>query len=186
MEELILQNLVDEGLSQREIGDRLGKSQASVRHWLKKHGLKTKTILRTSFLCVFCGESEKELMALRHERPCHTICKSCDNKRAVDRSRENKLKAIDYKGGCCKQCGYNKNPAALSFHHVDPADKDPNFAKMKFWSFDKIKEELDKCVLVCMNCHAEIHNPITSGCSSMVEPLPSKQKTRVRFSSPAL
>lgn len=159
MEELILKNLVEDGLSQREIGAKLGKSQASIKHWLKKYGLKTKAAALKTFSCVSCGESDECLMALRHGRPCHTICKLCDNKRAVDRSRDNKLKAIEYKGGCCKQCGYNKNPAALSFHHVNPAEKDPNFAKMKFWSFENIKKELDKCVLVCMNCHAEIHNP---------------------------
>ncbi len=160
MDEFNLQTLVDEGLSQREISSRLGKSQGTIRHWLKKYGLKTKTSPKKSFSCAFCGESERMLMALRHGRPCHTICKLCDNKRSLDRSRQNKLKAIEYKGGCCTQCGYDKNPAALSFHHINPKDKDPNFAKMKFWSFDKIATELDKCILVCMNCHAEIHNPL--------------------------
>lgn len=159
MEELILQFLVDGYLSQREIADKLGVSQTTIKYWLGKYGLKTKIATRP-FMCLSCGESKEELMALRNNKPCRTICKSCDNQRAVTRGRLNKLSAIKYKGGCCQKCGYNKNPVALAFHHLDPSKKDPNFAKMKFWSFDRVKKELDKCVLLCMNCHVETHHPL--------------------------
>ena len=52
---------------------------------------------------------------------------------------------------------YSKSAVALAFHHVNPADKDPEFAAMRNWSWTRIESELKKCILVCRNCHAEIH-----------------------------
>ena len=69
-----------------------------------------------------------------------------------------KQKAIDYKGGKCKICGYNRCNEALSFHHVDPTKKDFTIAYMKSWGFKKIQAELDKCVLLCNRCHTEVHH----------------------------
>jgi predicted HNH restriction endonuclease len=158
MDEDILRKLIAEKFTQREIGEKCGKSQASVRHWLKKYGLNTEKSVK-NFLCQ-CGESDESKFALRRGTPCTTICRLCDNKRVLERGRANKLKALEYKGCCCSVCGYDKNPAALSFHHLDPKQKDTNFDKMRFWKFDRVKKELDKCILVCLNCHAEIHNPM--------------------------
>jgi len=159
MEKHVLTKLLDEGLTQRQLASRLGKSQTTARYWIAKFGLHVKAKCR-NFCCRFCGELDKEKFALRHGKPCRTICKPCDSKRAVERARKNKLLAIAYKGCKCSICGYCKHPAALCFHHVDPSRKDPNFDKMKFWSFDRIKSELDKCVLVCANCHIEAHHPL--------------------------
>jgi predicted HNH restriction endonuclease len=63
---------------------------------------------------------------------------------------------IDYKGGECEICGYSKCDSALQFHHKDPTEKDFTISG-KSLSFDRLKEEVDKCMLVCSNCHAEIH-----------------------------
>jgi len=56
-------------------------------------------------------------------------------------------------------CGYNKCFAAMDFHHIDPGSKksgDPG--KMIYqWSWDKIVDEISKCILVCCRCHREIH-----------------------------
>lgn len=66
--------------------------------------------------------------------------------------------AIEYGGGSCQICGYNKCRRALSFHHKDPSKKDFGLsAKGLTRSWEKTKIELDKCVLVCANCHMEIH-----------------------------
>lgn len=73
-----------------------------------------------------------------------------------------KIKAIEYKGGCCQKCGYNKCNAALEFHHLDPNEKDFGIGTYTVLSWDKIKEELDKCILVCANCHREIHEEINN------------------------
>jgi 5-methylcytosine-specific restriction endonuclease McrA len=70
--------------------------------------------------------------------------------------------AVNYKGGKCQKCGYNNCLAALEFHHRNPKTKD-NLGTGNRHSFSgrdwsKIKRELDKCDLLCANCHREIHN----------------------------
>lgn len=69
-----------------------------------------------------------------------------------------KLMAIEYKGGKCELCGYNKCVGALEFHHLDPEEKDFGISSdgnTRAWK--KLRPELDKCILVCSNCHREIH-----------------------------
>lgn len=66
-------------------------------------------------------------------------------------ARKTKLKA--YKGGKCIVCGYNKSIRALQFHHLDPTQKDFGISGTTK-SFEKLKPELDKCVLLC---HGEVH-----------------------------
>lgn len=87
-------------------------------------------------------------------------CKPCHNKRNV--SWDNKMKsfAVEYKGGKCIGCGYNKTLSALEFHHLNPDKKDFAISRRRGFKLDQIKPELDKCVLVCANCHAEIHGGV--------------------------
>ena len=93
-------------------------------------------------------------------RPKGVFCsRKCLNTAAVTRKRrELKQRSIEYKGGQCFRCGYKNCNGALQFHHLDPEQKDFGIAtKGTTRSWEKIKAELDKCVLVCSNCHAEIH-----------------------------
>ena len=78
---------------------------------------------------------------------------------SVKRRRESiKKMAVDYKGGKCEKCGYNKCLTALEFHHMDPSQKDFGISQNgKTRSWEKTKLELDKCIMVCANCHREIH-----------------------------
>lgn len=70
-----------------------------------------------------------------------------------------KSKMIESMGGKCQCCGYDKCSSALAFHHIDPNGKDLGFggARANPIAWDKIVSELRKCVLVCHNCHSEIH-----------------------------
>jgi hypothetical protein len=69
--------------------------------------------------------------------------------------------SIAYKGGKCQCCGYNKYVGALEFHHINSEEKDFGIsAKGYTRSWERVKEELDKCILVCANCHREIHGNI--------------------------
>jgi hypothetical protein len=68
-----------------------------------------------------------------------------------------KKKAVEYKGGSCKVCGYKKCLSALVFHHRDPSQKDFALSQWKSASWDSMKLELDKCDLLCSNCHNELH-----------------------------
>jgi len=95
-------------------------------------------------------------------RPNKVLTDKERKKRSVEsvqkRRRKIKQMAIDYKGGCCQSCGYDKCNGALEFHHIDPTQKDFSLSsKGHCTSWDKVKKELDKCVLVCANCHREIH-----------------------------
>ncbi|MCA9354299.1 MAG: hypothetical protein KC877_02140 [Candidatus Kaiserbacteria bacterium] len=84
-------------------------------------------------------------------------------KRAVaERRRLLRQRAVEYGGGKCQICGYKKCINALSFHHKDPSQKDFGLsARGTTRSWEKMKTEIDKCILVCANCHAEIHAGIT-------------------------
>lgn len=78
---------------------------------------------------------------------------------AVARRRKRlREKAILDRGGKCITCGYDRCQAALDFHHIDPTQKEFGISKDGITrSWEKIQKELDKCVLVCSNCHREIH-----------------------------
>lgn len=84
-------------------------------------------------------------------------CKVC-NTEAVTKCRNSiKIKAIEYKGGCCEKCGYNKYIGALEFHHLDPSKKDFGVSDGNYRNWLTVKEEIDKCLLLCSNCHKETH-----------------------------
>lgn len=67
-----------------------------------------------------------------------------------------KQKLVDYKGGKCSRCGYDKYIGCLTFHHRDPEEKEIAISSSTK-SFEALKKEVDKCDLVCHNCHGEIH-----------------------------
>lgn len=71
-----------------------------------------------------------------------------------------KMRLIDLKGGSCQRCGYNKRiPGAYDFHHRNPEEKDFGIGG-KTKSFELLKEEVEKCDLLCRTCHAEVHHEI--------------------------
>lgn len=60
-------------------------------------------------------------------------------------------------GGKCQCCGYSKCIQALEFHHLNPEEKEIAFGSNTNRSWEATKNELKKCILVCANCHREIH-----------------------------
>lgn len=85
-------------------------------------------------------------------------CKKCAVESVQKRRNKLKEKAVEYKGGKCEKCGYDKCLAALEFHHLDPNEKDFGVGQNGHTrSWEKIKIELDKCIMLCANCHREIH-----------------------------
>ena len=75
-----------------------------------------------------------------------------------ERKRTNKLKAIAYLGGCCGHCSLVFHPSVYEFHHKDPETKIKDPSKMLNLSWEKIQQELDKCILLCANCHRFLHH----------------------------
>jgi hypothetical protein len=78
---------------------------------------------------------------------------------AVNKRRKKiRQMAVEYKGGRCEQCGYNRCIDALEFHHANSSGKDFSISEKGYTrSWSKVKEELDKCMLLCANCHRELH-----------------------------
>ena len=110
--------------------------------------------------CIVCGAVLKG----RQTRFCSTTCKNKHHQSyeaQKSRGLARKLELVNAAGGCCTLCGYNKNLAALTFHHID-TDKKNFKLDMRSLSnrrLEVIRAEAEKCILVCQNCHAELHNP---------------------------
>jgi len=90
--------------------------------------------------------------------------------RVMSKRQKLKKQGVEYLGGKCVRCGYNKCIWALKFHHRNPQEKDFDISRYITLSWNKIQKELDKCDLVCANCHDEIHYE-----NRGVSPLPDKQ-----------
>jgi hypothetical protein len=91
-----------------------------------------------------------------------TFCKSCRKDSATIRRQQFKIRAVAYKGGKCVDCGYDEPyPEVFDFHHIDPTTKE--FAVFKIIkSWKKTVVELDKCELLCANCHRKRHKNLST------------------------
>ena len=111
-------------------------------------------------LCPYCKDSKplSQFYQRRGKAGGSPYCKPCTNAETLVRVRKFKNKCVEYKGGKCERCGYNNYIGALEFHHKDPRKKDFQISKIRTRTFnEKIKQELDKCELLCSNCHKEKH-----------------------------
>jgi len=167
MEKEILIKLIESGLSQRKIAQALNCSQGNIKHWLKKYQLKTVTKqfnIKTD-IEKFCPKCEivkplDEFYFSYEGKIIGGYCKLCSNAFHTKRVRNVKLKMIEYKGSSCKHCNLSvgdSHYAVFDFHHMDPKTKDVNFNKIKYQKWDLIQKELDKCILLCSNCHRLEH-----------------------------
>lgn len=114
--------------------------------------------------CVVCNST----LSGRQTRYCSQKCKFAfvnnklqNYKTQQSRGYERRIRLIEMKGGRCEICAYQKNHAALCFHHVSPITKSfqIDLRRCSNSSWEKLVEEIDKCQLLCLNCHAELHNP---------------------------
>lgn len=102
--------------------------------------------------CIIHGETE-----FRIDKNGNKRCKTCERERLNSIRRKYKEELVKYKGGKCEICGYDKCITALEFHHLNPSEKDFSLSNSKIHNLEKLKKEADKCILVCSNCHREIH-----------------------------
>ena len=81
-------------------------------------------------------------------------CNSC-----ISKTRKKKIKEylVQQMGGKCERCGYNDCIEALCFHHVDPTTKLFEISRGLTKSMFALQKEVDKCALLCANCHIEAH-----------------------------
>ena len=102
-------------------------------------------------VCSNCSRQYEYVRGLGHTKE---LCNSC----GVNRRRFLlKPKMLEYKGGKCQVCGYSRCSQSLHFHHLNPSIKEFNVSGSHSVSWSRLERELDKCVLLCSNCHGEVH-----------------------------
>jgi transposase len=164
-----LERLAAAGMSVAQIARRVERSNATVRYWLRRHGVKTyaqqrragpastraakaagrATVMRK---CREHGVTEFWLEGRGYYR-----CKRCRMERVSRRRRQVKRTLVEEAGGRCLLCGYARCTAALHFHHVDPESKQFHLSMQGVTrSLARARAEMAKCVLLCANCHAEV------------------------------
>lgn len=112
--------------------------------------IKSKT---TKYNCLICNDqSSSNFYGARKN-----LCKKCFNISLMVKRQKLLIKARNLLGGKCSNCGYNKCSAALEFHHISD-NKEFTIAGAKY-SWNKLEKEIKKCILLCSNCHRELHNP---------------------------
>jgi transposase len=159
-----LEPLVERGLTIRQIADELDRCSATVRHWLRRHGLKTRAAERIQR----SGGTPPEVVrnCPRHGwtwfrrvgRQSQYRCAQCVIDAVADARRRMRAVLIEEAGGRCLICGYDRDPAALQFHHIDAATKEFTLRNGDTRSLERMRAEAAKCVLLCANCHAEVES----------------------------
>lgn len=181
-----LERLVEQGASIAQIAETVSRSKATVRHWLRRYGLRTRGgrgrrsseqakaaeqagLATATMLCVHHGETE----FCRDGRGYYR-CKQCRSAAVARRRRKMKAILVAEAGGACCICGYNRNMRALHFHHVEPAQKRHELnAKGVALALQTLRAEARKCVLLCSNCHAEVEDGMAAIPAEAPERYPS-------------
>ena len=170
-----------EGKLYKEICDKLNCSKATVSY----HCINAQ--LGDNYITNNCGKLSKKLIneindyykthtgkqtALKFNISLSTVKRYTEKKLILLSNKEKKEKnyskiksfrqkikekSVEYKGGKCEICDYDKCITALEFHHLNPKSKDFGIGNYSTLGWDKIKNEINKCILVCANCHREIH-----------------------------
>ncbi len=167
-----------EGLTYDEIGEKLKCSKGVISYHCRKSNLddynkfvvpndddkkrmqeiydETKSSLKVSKLTGWSKATVLRYIDVDKSKLTEEEKKKNKSNSVVSWRKRAKAKLVEYKGGKCQCCEYDKCIEAMEFHHLDPIEKDFTISG-KSWSFEKIKQEVDKCVMVCSNCHKEIH-----------------------------
>ena len=131
--------------------------------------------------CYKCHEEKEEHLFKKDYKKCYTTkgivkytncCLTCtikgnqkwvennreeSNKNAQDRRHARKLRAVEYKGGICASCNVVFHFSSFDFHHIEPNTKHKDPGLMMTYSDERLFKELDKCILLCANCHRKHH-----------------------------
>lgn len=166
--------LIERGMSIAQIAEAVNRSKGTVRHWLRKYGLKTKAqrwvgeestrSMRRAGKATAMRECGKHgITEFWLEGRGYYRCKRCRLERVSRRRRKVKQILVAEAGGCCALCGYDRCVAALHFHHLDPSSKQFHLSMHGAGrSIAAARTEMAKCVLLCANCHAEVEAGLTT------------------------
>lgn len=184
-----LEALVEAGATIAEIAAQVDRSTATVRHWLRRFGLRTKNsrgrrpgkaiaaakragMITITMTCVRHGESEFVLEGRGHYR-----CKRCRSESVARHRRKVKETLAAEAGGRCIVCGYDRCLTALAFHHLAPSDKRLGISQNGVTlALAAVRAEAKKCVLVCANCHAEIESGLIALPDTVAQAIPGTRR----------
>jgi transposase len=162
----VLEILCEEGASIAEMAGELERSPSTVRYWLDQYGLESgRGRERTRRVNAQRAGIKRLQMNCRHHGMTTFLlradggwrCIKCNRARVVAWRRRAKRRLVQEAGGRCQLCGYDEHMAALQFHHLDPSRKSFGLSMRGFTrSFEKMRSEAAKCVLLCANCHAAV------------------------------
>jgi hypothetical protein len=172
MDRRLLSELVAEGLTLAEMAIRVDRPPATVRRWLREHGLHPArsrlsepvpdngaVLRRRQMSCATHGET---LFAERSDGEGWR-CLLCRSEAVSRRRRKVKEILVADAGGRCTVCGYDRHVGVLQFHHRDPAEKRFSLSEAGLArSLERAREEARKCVLLCANCHTELEAGLIS------------------------
>lgn len=155
-----------------------GSMHGSERYWkckcekcgtieeVKGRSLREKKVMKHCLVCPICGKIfsiQKNNGRKRVRKYCYECVPALADRKRKETSyiaRALKHQLVLYKGGKCEKCGYDKCEQALHFHHLNSKEKDFQLSELYNLfgcDLEKAKKEADKCILVCANCHTEIH-----------------------------
>lgn len=161
LDEEILREMVDAGLTHRQIAERVDRSVSTVRHWMSRYGLATAGRRREKPLG---NPPRTEMDCRRHGLTMFVLegrgyyrCVRCRSEAVSKRRRTVKRTLVEEAGGRCAVCGYARCQEALHFHHLDPTTKKFHLGHQgQSRSLARSRAEAKKCVLLCGNCHVEV------------------------------
>lgn len=170
-----LEALVSTGASIAEIAVEVGLSKATVRHWLRRFGLRTTNRSRRESRAPALAAKEAGLVTVLMSCPAHGEsefsiegrgyyrCKRCRSEAVTKRRQRVKAILVAEAGGRCALCGYDRYAGALAFHHLDPSQKRLHVsADGRGIAIGLLRDEARKCVLLCANCHAEVESGVAA------------------------
>jgi len=177
-----LEEMVESGMTIAELATELGVSKTTVRHWMRRYGIRTKNkrgprhgaktrqakavgLAQVTFTCPHHGETEFVLEGRGYYR-----CKRCRTAGIARHRRRLKEIPVTEAGGCCCVCGYDRSARALEFHHLEPDEKRLGISAIGLTlSLAAARAEAAKCILLCSNCHAEVEGGVTKPPGTVLE-----------------
>lgn len=162
----LIVNYLSQGVTFNQISQELNIPSSTLKTWCNDLGIYSRKITqrKDSKICGRCKHSkDKNEFYLQKDNTYSSYCKVCYAEVVKLNKQIFKIKCLEYKGKQCEVCGYNKCIGALHFHHIDPFKKNFSISEFRYREFnDTIKSELDKCQVLCANCHAEQHYYLTT------------------------
>lgn len=113
---------------------------------------------KTKRRCCSCKEFKPLYDFYKYKNRFQYTCKVCNLQNLRDRQKKSKSDAVNYLGGICNSCGYKGPDCTFDFHHKSPDNKKFKISSKHLAPLHKIKDELDKCELLCAICHRLKHS----------------------------